>query len=342
MSKHFEREGPDDREVSSFDLSAVQADDALLDALAGSDPKAAAELGTAQLNALLLTWSHEVDSEPLPELVDLDTAVKTIKTTALRNRPPQRGSKRRFLVSVAAAAAVLGIVFSGAGVAARDAQPGDALWALTKLLYADKADSVQASYDVRLAFQAAQDALDRGAWEEARNALERAESRLREVGIEENLEWLKQQHKQLMDRLEADPAQQDEPRSSPISQSPAATTSPSPSPSPDSAEAVPEPAETTTPLENSTPDEPAPDESAPDEPPPPTTTTPDSEPTSEDASPSGSRSQPGAGSAGEHGKDNDHSRKDDPPGKGDPPGKSRSGKDDPPGKIRSAEVARRP
>lgn len=294
MSESNGRGSADDRELPIVDLSAVQADDALLDALGGSDPKVADELGEAELNALLLTWSREVDSEPMPELVDVDTAITTIETAALAKRHRGRGGKRRLLVPVAAAAAVLGIAFGGAGVAARDAQPGDTLWGLTKVLYADKADSVQASYDVRAEFKAAQDALNQGELDEARDALEKAEDRLRNVDAEENREGLEQQHEQLMDELEGDPPVQSEepPPATEESTSSSSSAPSSPSPTSDPAEEVPPPAESTTPPESST------------SPPPPTTTT-ESSTTSNDASPSGStsRSTSGtdAGSAGVEG-----------------------------------------
>lgn len=292
MSGSSGRDDADDRELSGIDLSAVQADDALLDALGGADPKVADELGEAELNALLLTWSREVDGEPMPELVDVDTAVATIRTAAVARKHRQRGNKRRLLVPVAAAAAVLGIAFGGASVAARDAQPGDTLWGLTKVLYADKADSVQASYDVRAEFKAAQDALEDGELDEARDALEKAEDRLRKVDAEENRDGLKQQHEQLMDQLEEDPPEQSE-QPPPTSEDPTSSSSSAPPPSSKPEVVVPEPSEPTTPPESTT-----------SEPPPPSTTS-SSSTTSNDASPSGSTSgstsDPDSGSAGVEG-----------------------------------------
>lgn len=287
------RESADDRESLSIDSTAVQADDALIDALAGSDPKAADELGYAELNALLLDWSRDVDAEPVPELVDYDMAFTTIKTAALANRYRQRGNKRKLLVPVAAAATVLGIAFSGASVAVLDAQPGDTLWSLTKVVFAEKADSVQASFDVRAEFKAAQDALEHGDLDKARYALTIAEERLQKVGAEEDREALEWQHQRLMDRLEADPPQPT--KQQPASENPARpTSSPQSSDSPrssdspqssNSPEVAPEPAEVTTPPESSKPDEPPP------------TTTSDSNTTSNDAPLNGSTSQPGADSA---------------------------------------------
>lgn len=192
----------DSREEPAPDLLAVRADDALLDALGGSDPKVADELGQAELNELLLSWSREVDSEPMPQLVDTDTAIATIKTAKARY-PGSKERRRRLLVPVAAAAAVLGVTFGGASIAARDAQPGDTLWGLTQVLYADKAASVEASYDVRAEFKKARDAMDDGDLDMARDALDKAENSLNEVADEEGHDSLQQQHDDLSDQLDA-------------------------------------------------------------------------------------------------------------------------------------------
>lgn len=235
--------GPD--ETAAPDLSAVRADDALLDALGGSDRKVADDLGQAELNTLLLSWSREVDSEPMPELVDLDTAVATIKA-AKAAHPGRRERRRKLLVPVAAAAAVLGVTFGGASIAARDAQPGDTLWGLTKVLYADKASSVEASYDVRAEFKRARNALEDGELEMARDALDKARDSLLDVDEEENHDGLQQEHENLTDWLDSggggqdtdDPATPDESSSS----DPSSTTT-----TPDSSTD-----ETTTPPDSST------------------------------------------------------------------------------------------
>lgn len=200
------------------DLSAVHADDALLDALGGSDPKVADGLGDQELNALLLAWRRDIDSEPLAELVDTDTAVTTVKTAALVQRHGQRARQRRLLVPVAVAAAVLAIAFSGTSIAARDAQPGDALWGLTKVLYSDHARSVEAASAARTDLQQASIALSRGRIAEAQLALQEAAVKLSEVSSEDNLAQLMREHQQLTAML----------------QQPSSPTSPTPSPSPSS------------------------------------------------------------------------------------------------------------
>lgn len=237
--------GRDD--LTGADLSAIQADDALLDALGGSDPKVAAELGEAELNALLLSWSREVDSEPMPELVDVDTAVTTIRAATVNGRSKYE-RRRKLLVPVAAAAAVLGVTFGGASIAARDAQPGDTLWGLTKVLYADKASSVQASYDVQADFKIARGALEAGDVEKARDALEKAEIALKEVDEEENRDGLEQQHQELEDQLGGDTGGTEGPDSTPgddPSSDPAeSSTTTSPDPSTDPSTSTPPPSST--------------------------------------------------------------------------------------------------
>lgn len=233
-----------DRELTAFergltsseaefaaDLSAVQADDALLDALGGSDPKMADGLGDQELNALLLAWRRDIDSEPLAELVDVDTAVTTVKTAALARK---HGGRRRLLVPVAAAAAVLAIAFAGTGLAAKGAQPGDTLWGLTKVLYADHARSVEAAAAAKLDLEMANLALAGGRLDEARRALDEAQVALSQVTDEENRDQLLEQHRQLSAQLNPGalplPPDQQSPSHSDLPTSPLPSPQPSASP----------------------------------------------------------------------------------------------------------------
>lgn len=235
------------------DLSAVHADDALLDALGGSDPKVADGLGDQELNALLLAWRRDIDSEPLAELVDTDTAVTTVKTAALARRYGQRAHKRRILVPVAVAAAVLAIAFSGTGIAARDAQPGDTLWGLTKVLYADHARSVEAASAARTDLEQASIALSQGRVAEAQQALAEAAAKLSQVSSEDNLAQLMQEHQQLTARLQypttTPSPEATSPESSttlPTTTTPLPTTTPTTTPSSPTTSTSPTPSDTPT------------------------------------------------------------------------------------------------
>ncbi|OLT47727.1 hypothetical protein BJF85_14850 [Saccharomonospora sp. CUA-673] len=220
-------------DAAAVDLTVVQADDVLLNALGGPDPQAADELSADELGAVLLAWRRDIDTERIPELVDIDTAVTEIKTAALARKHSGRGHKRRFMVPVAAAAAVLAIGFTGTSLAARDAQPGDTLWGLSKVLYADHARSVEAAASVRSSMDEARLAMASDRYEEARSALSKAETDLRNVTSDE-AEQLKARHTQLMAQLDErpDPANPAPPESSEDEDSQHRPTSPDESPRP--------------------------------------------------------------------------------------------------------------
>ncbi len=247
------------------DLSIAHADDALLDALSGADPKIADELGEAELNSLLLSWRREVDGEPMPELVDTATAVTTIKAATLARKHGTHGRKHRMLIPFAAAAAVLAITFTGTGVVAWEAQPGDTLWGLTQVLYADKARSVQAATDVRADFEFVRTAISRGQLDAAREALGEARIALNSVAVEDNREELVAEHDALMTRVDEgekpplEPATTAPPEEAdpPLSTSPEEPTVPAepvqPAPEPSTSPSTPPPSSTPEPEPSTSP-----------------------------------------------------------------------------------------
>jgi hypothetical protein len=195
------------------DLAGIRADDALLDALGGRGP--AEGLVEDELNALLLAWRREVDSRPVGELVDTDTAVATIAAA----QPQQR--RHRFLIPLASAAAVLAIAFTGVSLVARDAQPGDALWGLTRVLYSDHARSIEAAVTVRTDLDSARAALREGRYTEARELLDKASTVLPSISADDGKADLAQKHESLVRELTStNPA----PTNPPASHSPTTTT----------------------------------------------------------------------------------------------------------------------
>ncbi|GGP58555.1 anti-sigma-D factor RsdA [Saccharothrix coeruleofusca] len=196
------------------DLAGIRADDALLDALGGRAGEQPDSLADDELNALLLAWRREVDSRPVGELVDTDTAVATIAAA----RPVPR--RHRFLIPLASAAAVLAIAFTGVSLVARDARPGDTLWGLTRVLYSDHARSVEAAVAVRTDLDTARAALREGKLEEARDALLKAGIALPEVSTDDGKEALVETHESLLEELTSTPA----PAGTPSAGAPAPTT----------------------------------------------------------------------------------------------------------------------
>ncbi len=176
------------------DLAAVQADDALLDMIgAGHTPSDADD----ELTRVLAAWRREVHAEPVPELVDTSTALAAIRAAA---RQPARRRNPLF-GSAAAAAAVFVIAFSGVGLVAKSAQPGDHLWGVTQVLYSDYARSVETAAAVRTELNEANAALKQNNPERARAALQRVQQQLPVVGEAEGHTDLTARHRQLEQRL---------------------------------------------------------------------------------------------------------------------------------------------
>ena len=206
---HPERNGllPEDSEKSTppalpADLAAVQADDALLDALRGPNPSP--EGSDARLTQVLMAWRDEVDTEPVIQLVDTDTALAVV---ARARRPePRRGG---VLVPFAAAAAVLAIALSGVGVGARAAEPGDRLWPLTKVLYTDVAESKEAAVTAQARLKQVSDLLAQGRVNEALIVLEQVPDELAAVAPDEGRAELEAERKELRQSLESQPGTDD-------------------------------------------------------------------------------------------------------------------------------------
>ncbi len=217
--------------VTDFDLAALRSDDLLLNSLGNVSSRSSGTATEPDLSALLLSWREDVGSEPIPELVDTETAMRTVFAAA---HPSRR--RPRFLVPLASAAAVLVIVFTGVGLAARDAQPGDALWGLTQVLYSDHARSVVAADAVRTELSHASAALQEGHYGAARSALAQAQQTLPSVNNEDGQADLQAQQQNLLDQLAQStgdsqlPTTLQLPSQNSISSTVVASTTPSPPP----------------------------------------------------------------------------------------------------------------
>lgn len=181
------------------DLSVLQADDALLDALGGTDPGVPEASGDhdSSVEELLVSWRREVDAAPMEELVDVDTAVATVAAA----QRPKRGLRRWHLVPVASAAAVLMILSTGVGLAAKDALPGDMLWGVTEILYSDHADAAKAQEKAQEDLDRARAAWERGSRDEASNLLDSAHTHMRDVDKEHGLPSLEAAHRSLANEV---------------------------------------------------------------------------------------------------------------------------------------------
>ncbi|MBC6446282.1 anti-sigma-D factor RsdA [Actinokineospora xionganensis] len=267
----------------AIDFSLVHADDAFLDALGaairGETPDETS-VRDDELAALLSSWRDDVDAEPIRELVDTKYAVATVIAAKARSR-----RRPRLLVPFAAAAAVLAIAFTGAGLAAKDAQPGDTLWGLTRVLYADHARSVEAAVSVRQDLNIAQTALAEGKLAEAKDKLDEAQKGLPSVSSEDGQADLAALHSTLVSQLPGSPANEAAP---PPSANP--TTAAPSSAVPTTEPTTPEPSSPSTPPSTTTPSAPSSTTEAPTT----SVTDPQSEPRSDPAT-SGGGSVPNTG-----------------------------------------------
>jgi len=172
-----------DELAEPVDLVAVQADDELINALAAgmsvSSPGVGGYDADDRVAAILAAWKADVDAGPMPELVDVDTAVSTV----LAARPPS--ARSRHLVPVAAAAAFLVLAIGGVSVTSYNAQPEDALWGISKVLYSERAESVEAAARVEERIENAKDALAAGQPVLAAQELAQAERDLQVVRPQE-------------------------------------------------------------------------------------------------------------------------------------------------------------
>lgn len=172
-------------EVSEpVDLLAVQADDELIDALAAgvrmSPPGARGYDADDHVAAILAAWKAEVDAEPVPELVDLDSAVALVRAA---RKPASR--RPRHLAPVAAAAAFVVLALGGVSVGSASAQPDSLLWPVSKVLFSERAASVEAADSAAQHIAAAKVALAHGNPDAAVQQLQQAKTDLGQVRPQE-------------------------------------------------------------------------------------------------------------------------------------------------------------
>jgi hypothetical protein len=174
------------------DVVQVRADEALISALSASVPPSIDDPVDDRLANLLWSWREDVESPPNTPLVDPDTAAAVLASAP---RPQRRHNP---FGPFAAAAAVFVLAFIGLGLAAEDARPGDTLWNVTRVLYAEKAKSVEAATVVRTKLDEATRALDSGNTAEAKVALQEARTKLPAVAPEDGKDDLATKTEQLL------------------------------------------------------------------------------------------------------------------------------------------------
>ncbi|WP_273489877.1 anti-sigma-D factor RsdA [Gordonia otitidis] len=161
---------PDDTPV---DISAVQFDDAFLDALSRDVPTPTRDDAEYELAGLLSAWRHESLAEPLP----LGPSVAEVEKAIAAQGPSARArTVVRTLRIVAGAAAVAVVAAAGLTVMSQGSEPGDPLWGVKKVVFAQAASETQAAYDVRSNLEKAEAELAAGNTQAAESLIAKAQS----------------------------------------------------------------------------------------------------------------------------------------------------------------------
>jgi hypothetical protein len=183
------------------DLVAVQADDELVSAvgagIAVSAPGAGRYDADDRLVSMLAAWRAEVDATPIPELVDLDTAVAAVAAGVAARRGGSRhrrsGQRARHLAPLAAAACLIVATVIGVGLGSKDAEPGDPLWAIQKVFDSEYAASVEAKQDVEARLDRVRTALESGDTETAAREFQAIDQEISVVRDQEGQDLLAQE-----------------------------------------------------------------------------------------------------------------------------------------------------
>ncbi|MFW0796114.1 anti-sigma-D factor RsdA [Gordonia sp. CPCC 205515] len=180
-----------------IDMTQVHADDQFLDALAADRPVPTLDDTEYQLAELLSGWRHDVVGTPAPELPSIDEIEAAIAAT----ERAQRGkSVVRHLRIISGAAAVVIVAGAGLTVLAQGSSPGDPLWGVKKVVFAEAATQTQASVDVQSNLEKAEAAVAAGNTTEAAELIARAQKDLSPVRDADT----KNRMKDWITRLQAD------------------------------------------------------------------------------------------------------------------------------------------
>ncbi|MCJ0905116.1 anti-sigma-D factor RsdA [Rhodococcus sp. ARC_M6] len=164
------------------DLAAVRRDDALIEAISSGGPVTTDSTEQYELALILSKWRDDVVSTPMPEGPLLEDVIAAIESAppSIADRERSR-SRLRLVRPIAAAAAVAAVVFGGGSMLAYDAQPGDALWGVKQVVFADEANSTVAKIDTTSELEKAERLLAAGDIPEAKKVLDSAAQRAGDV-----------------------------------------------------------------------------------------------------------------------------------------------------------------
>ncbi|MGV9710562.1 anti-sigma-D factor RsdA [Gordonia sp. NPDC003424] len=175
-----------------IDMTEVHADDQFLDSLAADRPVPTRDAAEYQLAELLSSWRHEVVAAPAPDMPTIDDVEAAIAATERARR--SRGVARHLRI-ISGAAAVVIVAGAGLTVLAEGSSPGDPLWGVKRVVFAEEATQTQASMDVQANLEKAEAAVAAGDMSKAAALIASAQNDLQPVRDTETRnrmnEWMK-------------------------------------------------------------------------------------------------------------------------------------------------------
>lgn len=184
------------------DLTLITADDLLLDRIAAGQGDIFATqhhfppgFPAGSLAPLLATWRSEIVDPQWPSVPTAEQAQEAVRADRRTVVKPTRRVLRPIL---GVAIAISALLFGSAAVGAQSAKPGDALWGLTKVLYAERADSYTAGAAANRSLNRAGRELSSGNTTSARMALTSALREMDKVKLKEVRDPLEAAYQTLM------------------------------------------------------------------------------------------------------------------------------------------------
>lgn len=171
------------------DLTLITADDQLLDCIAAGQGDVftmphdfSAGFPAGSLAPLLATWRSQIVDPQWPSMPTAEQAQEAVRADRRAGVTPTRRALRPML---GVAIAISALLFGSAAAGAQSAKPGDALWPLTRVLYAERADSYAAKDAAGHSLASASNALSSGDPTSAMSALEAAGGEIKKVRLPE-------------------------------------------------------------------------------------------------------------------------------------------------------------
>jgi hypothetical protein len=184
------------------DIAAVRRDDELIDAIASDGPVATDSADEYEIASLLANWRAELTLPPLPAAPDIDTVFAAVnQEIGARAARANAGGRLRLVRPIVGAAAAIALVVGGMTAFSYNAEPGDPLWKVKQVVFSEQANSTMANIDTSSYLEEAQQLLDNGKPQAAKEKLEDAASRVTEVHDTQDRDSLLEMWKKLNEQI---------------------------------------------------------------------------------------------------------------------------------------------